>query len=829
MSPRKLISFGRWSTLLMLTVFSINTQASNIGVIKGKMVDREGPLAYGEALLYTVADSAFSDGVSSNEQGDFIIEKIESGTYYLQISYMGYDDKLISDIVIKETETIIEIGTITLKRGSVELAEMVVSGMKNVLDVKMDKKVFNVSKSLVSQGGDGLDVLRNVPSVDVDVDNNISLRGNQSVIVLVDGRRINMSAADYLAMFPASAIDKVEIITNPSAKYDPEGMSGIINIIMNKEDTKGFNIKPTQTVGYSKYPMANTSIAMNFRRNKLNVTANINRNYFKTWFSGVTSMNYDQKDTLGNYIATNYENTDDEGEGFGSVYYGKIGADYFLNKKNTLYISGSGWSGQNEFASTMHFEELFAGETLTMYSDRIALNGGDQNGYEVNGGWQKKFKNDDHTLEVDVEYGISNFDGTSQYDQQFFLPGGVEIKAASVKQNNTEDNYNLFLADKIDYVNPLSLTTEYEAGFHHTLRQSKASLFSETYDTLTGKYLPDVLLNNKFNYDQDVYAVYNTFGHEIKKFSYKLGLRAEQTYTEFHVVKTGVNFENDYFQLYPSLHLNYKFSRQESMQLSYSRRINRPPLEMLNPIADYSNPKFIQTGNSDLQPEYVHVLEFNYNKYWDKVTFNGSIFYRQVTNMFRRFLRVDPVTGISYVSFVNFSTGDLSGTELIFGYNPFKKWRTRTTFMGWQALINDEGFEKNLDLDNWGWSVNVISTHSYRQTWGIQFFGRYRSSMEIAQGIVTPQYSVDAAINKTFRKKRGNINLRVSDIFKTSTFTFESFGELDGYYLKTTRLWESRGVYLSISYRFGNMGSGPDHEAEGENTGEDGFTAPDMQ
>ena len=781
------------------------------------------PIEFANVSLYKTADSSFISGTTSEMDGGYLLEEVSAGNYYVKISYIGYRDEILPGIKINDENKIENKGLTSMRPGSVELAEMIVSGEKNVFEVRLDKKIFNVSKSLVSKGGDGLDVLRNIPSIDVDANENVSLRGDQNVIVLVDGRRISMSAGDYLKMFPASAIDKVEIMTNPSAKYDPEGMSGIINIIMNKEKAKGFSFKPTISSGYGKYGKVNGSAAINMRRNKVNLTANLASGYNQGWFGGTTERSYTIFDSL------QYQNSSDNGTFSGQSRWGKLGIDYFLDDRNTLYFTGSGWQADFGTIRNMHFDQLNEAQETLYYSDRTADEGGLRAGYEINTGWQKKFKNNDnHTLDLDLDLSISTNDLTGDFSEYFVNNNIVNILLPdSSLQNSKTDDYNMVMTNKLDYVNPINLKMEIEAGFHSTTRQVRTGLYSETFNQTSEQFYPDTFLNNDFNYDQQVYAVYGTFGHEIKKYGYKVGLRAEQTNTTSFLKTTGEKYTNDYFSLFPSTHLSYKWNRKESIQLSYSRRIDRPDLEMLNPFPTLSDPYTVQIGNPFIRPEYIHVFELGYNKIADENTFNGTIYYRRVNDLMQRFLVVNEL-GQSVVTFRNFSSTDLTGAEGIWGYRAKSWWRMRTTFNLFQSAVSDQSLDQDLNFSNYGWSIHHNSYFTHREKWTFQVSGRYMAGLLLLQGRMLPMYNVDLAVNKRFHKKRGNISLRASDIFNTRKFRFKS-DDLGTYSYNVERSWESRTVFISLSYSFGRLGAIVDKDKNDDKEGGDDFEKPDLQ
>ena len=766
--------------------------------IKGTIVDSETKkgIEFATISLHRLSDSVLVTGTTANTDGSFVLDKIEFGNYYLRSGFVGYKTSYSKNIVLNQENQDFDLGVLSLISTMESLAEVEVSAEKRQMETLIDKKIFNVDKTPAAAGGDGLEVLRNVPSVDVDIDGNVSLRGESNVNILVDGRPINMSASQYLQSVPASAIEKIELITNPSAKYDPEGTSGIINIIMKKDRKGGFNGNINSSFGYGRYPKNNNSLALNYRKGKVNVQSSFAANQSKSAFGGINERNIYLPDT--NF----YQTTRDSGFNKNLNLTGKLGLDYFVTDKTTLYTSATITTVNGNGERNMDYLNYDADKNLVSQSERIATVTYPVAAYTFNSGMQHKFDDKGHNLDLDVIYSTNDQKTSEKFFQQFIDPDGESFADATAQIQENKEMRSVFNS-RLDYVKPLNDSSIFEAGYHTTLRDFDNDIYLATQDS-NGTFQSEDSLNNRFLYKEQVQAVYTTISRDYKKWSAKAGLRYEHTYTDGKLVNTGESGGVNYHSLFPSAYLSYKITPTNNVQVSYSRRINRPSEGQLNPFTSYADPYTVRTGNPFLKPEYIDVYELGYNSYGKKVNVNASVYTRTVNNQIGRFLLLNE-NGTNTVLFRNFEKSHMYGAELILTYNPAKWMRTTTSFNFWSNTYDKDSFvEKVINYTNTGYSVFFNSMHNLNKDWMIQWNVQYRGKMKVLQGSITPMFGVDLSARRNIMKGKGSLSLRLSDIFNTRQFGFESM-TLENYQYQTTRNWESQTVYLSFNYNFGKQ------------------------
>ncbi len=806
----------------LCTGFKSSAQTSEgKGVIVGTVADASAtPVEFATISLHLQKDSSLVTGAITDQTGAFMVEKVPAGSYYLKAGFIGFEPTYIPNISVTAAQPFVKLDPIALAASATSLGEVEIAAERNFVENKIDKKVYNVDKDASAKGGTGLDALRNIPSIEIDADDNIKLRGDQNVNVLIDGRPTSLPASQLLKQIPSSSIEKVEVVTNPSAKYDPEGMSGIINIKLKKSKNAGFNGSANLSYARGKFNRYNGSLGLNYRKGK--VSANVTYNHYNGdhWYGGDNARYY----VLGD--STFSQLTKDNGNYLSKSHYIKGGIDFFANDNNTLYIAASTTTNDGGGTRTLNYENFNNTGALGNFSERVALFDNPRSNYDLNGGWQKKFKNPDHTLDLDVNYMRSESEGIDDITQSFYDSDQLETNDPAMQITTTNEE-NKVLYSRLDYVLPITDSMKLEAGFHYTGRDIENGFYSESFNHAIGVYQPDTFLNNDFVYQQNVYAVYTTFGQQFKKLGYQVGLRVEDTQVDAELLTTNETFENNYISLFPSGHFSYQLNMAQEIRLSYSRRINRPELEELNPFATYSDAYTIQRGNPFLRPEYIDVYELGYMQYWKKFNVNATLYYRQINDVKRRYLSLSN-TGMSVVSYENFDTGSLSGLELVLGVNPAKWMRNNITFNVFNTVVGEEGFSEDLNFNTTGWSVQLNSTSTLKKGFTFQVFGSYNGKMKVLQGVISPMYGMGFAVRKQVLQKRGSIGLTYTDIFKTRNFEFTS-QNLTDYSFRTNRLWDAHVVRVSFNYFFGKRQQGKQKRRVKDHNSGDDFSTPDLQ
>lgn len=802
-------------------IFSLNLFSQNKGEIKGVVFDSKTdvPVEFATISLFNKVDSILVTGTISDATGIFSIKNISYGSYYMQIAFIGYETLIIDNIVLTNKNSLKDLEKLYLSLNAKVIDEFNVVEEKDIMQTKIDKKVYNVDKDISAQGKMGLEVLKNMPSIDVDEQDNISLRGEESVKILIDGRPSNIEPSQLLKQIPASSIEKIEVITNPSAKYNPEGMAGIINVVLKKEKVSGLNGYTNTGFNYNGQNGFNQSLGLNYKVKKIKVNGGFG--YYKgNWRSNNESFReYNQGDTL--FYQDRYGKNN--GGHNNLWYYG--GVDYYVNKKNTLYFSFNGWSGGNSSKSSNTF--LFSNENqeLDNFSKRNSINESDYAGVNYNVGWQTEFNKEDHILDVDLSYSINSNTSLSNIVDNTYSPQNYLLDVTQL-QNTDNDNDNNNLNFKVDYVLPITDSLELEMGILSTIQSQDAVFYSESNDT-TNLIYPDVNLNNNFNFNQSVHAFYTTIGKQYKKIGVKLGARLENTILDSELKNTNEKYTQNYFSFFPSAHLSYKIKEGNEYQISYSKRINRPSSWQLNPFTSYSDPYNLSTGNPNLQPEYIDVYELSYIRYWDKVNFNTSVYHRDVNDKQDRITTIVG-EGVTVSRPQNLATAKINGGEFTLGYKPYKWWRTNMSFNIWNSSLTSLTFNNTpYTTTTFGYMLQLTSIQTIKKLWSVQLRLRYNGKQEDVQGVIKPRYGVNLSVSKSMLKEKGRLSVSISDVFNTREWNSYS-KDIAGYAYTSNNKWTTQQININFSYNFGKMNyDNQKRQKKNKNSGDDFNTGGD--
>jgi outer membrane receptor protein involved in Fe transport len=768
------------------------------GIIKGKVFDKEtsAPLESATIQLFKIKDSSLVNGAETNSAGEFSIE-VPYGRYNMKVTYISYSTTVFNGIQINAQNTVHDAGTIMLTSKITTTEEIEVTAEQDFMETQLDKKVFNVEKSLVSQGGTATDVLKNIPSVTVDADGNVSLRGSTNVKFLVNGKQSGLIGSDptnSLQQISASSIERIEVIDNPSAKYDPDGMSGIINIIMKKNDESGYNGIVTLNGGtLDKY---NPSININYKNKSFNVYGSYNFRLFNM-FGNNASL---RQNIFGDSSFYFNQNSSQHFNFMGNM--ANFGFDYFMDKKNTLSLSGTYNNRDRTINQTLLFNNLDILGNLTAQYTRN--NNEEHNGtaLDFNLSFDHKFDKPKQDLSASVYFSSNTDDETLNIFEQNYLP------LNNVFKQNTYTNGKFTLGSaQLDYYHPLSddkkSESRIELGYKGTLRNTSSDFRSETFDIILNTYLPDAGLTNNFEYKEQIHSLYGLYVNNYKDFKYQFGVRLEEALTSSDLITTNQTYKDNYFSFFPSFYISQKFATTNEIQFNYSRRINRPNLRMLNPFIDYADPYNLNQGNPYLKPEYVNSFQLGYMKYLDFATVTSSVFYRQINDMMSRITTVDS-TGVSLTTFNNLNSAKSYGVEFTLNGHPFKWWNFNANATYFRMTINGSDANAALNNDNYSYTAKLTSNFSIADLFDLQLSYNYQGPTVLAQGRLNPIQSVDVAVKKDIFNKRGSIGFRVSDLFDQIKYASETIGP--GFIQDMTRVRSSRVAFLTFSYRFGSDG-----------------------
>lgn len=752
--------------------FSISFYAQK-GTITGTVLDKgtQEPIPYVNIVIKS--GNTITTGGISDDKGIFAVDKIPFGSYNLEIQFIGYKT-LVESITVNASNRKVNLSNLYIEEDAVALEGIEVTAERSTIEQKIDRKVINVGKDLTTAGASASDIMGNIPSVSITQDGDLSLRGNENVRVLVDGKPTNISSRELLQQIPSTSIKTIELITNPSAKYNPEGMSGIINITLKKNTNLGFNGSINTGFTYGERARYNNSLSLNYRNGKVNFYGS----YGNRLGEGITN----------GFINRTVERT---GQDILSIadrtsHLLKFGVDYYINDKNTF----SFYTNQNFFEAALDAERNITFlDTPGADFNQFDLTNRDNTNASYNVDFKRDFSRKGHFIELEVDYNTLKSDTNNDFDFNGNTPLANYDEFIDDTRTNTTIN--------LDYVNPLSDNTTLEIGLETRLRRTKNTYITDRSD----------FNNSDFRYDRDIHSFYTTFSQSLGKWQYNLGIRLEDynVDTQFDEVSEELfNFTDKLFNIYPSGFLKYtpKEESKNSYQISFSRRIDRPSLNQINPIRQLSTPQIILSGNPSLVPQFTNSVELNYSRKLEKgnVTFGG--FYRRINDEINRrgFFDEDNPT-VLIVDYDNFDSNDAYGLELSASYRPTNWWSLNGSFDVYsrtqKGFIEGESVEVNNTL------MNAKLNNSFKATKDLTFqlFTFYSGRQSVLQYDLKDNFFMNAGARYNFAKGKGTLSLNFNDIFRTQRFAFETFRTIiqEGQF-KT----DSRSVYLGLAYRFGS-------------------------
>ncbi|MCB9041592.1 MAG: TonB-dependent receptor [Lewinellaceae bacterium] len=785
--------------------------------LKGKVVEAgaQAPLSYATVSLFGQADSTLIGGNITDEAGQFSLE-VKPGAYYIVIEFLAFQPKTIPNIIVSKGQPEINLGVITLEPEATALEEVIVVGEKSQMQLSLDKKVFNVGKDLASRGGSAADLLDNVPSVQVDVEGNVSLRGGGSVRILIDGKPsglIGMDGASGLRQLQANMIERVEVITNPSARYEAEGMAGIINIVLKKERQAGTNGSFDLTAGYpDNYGAA---INLNYRTDKLNLFSNYGI-FYRQGPGGGSSY---QEVYSGDTTFITQQNNDRLRGGLSQNI--RVGADYFFNPRNILTTAFNLRLGnENNQAETRYRDYLYSLGNPTGITLRTDDEQEDETNIEYALTYKKTFEQEGREFTFDARYQDNTEKEGSDLANHYYTPEFEPDGTPDLLQrsDNKESERQFIL--QADYVHPLGKNGKFEAGLRSSLRNiDNDYLVTEFTDdewiTLEG-------LSNNFQYDENIHAAYLMYGNKLGRFSWQLGLRPEYSQVTTRLLQTDEVNDRSYLNLFPSAHFSYELPGQNAVQVSYSRRVRRPRFWDLNPFFTFSDDRNYFSGNPNLDPEFTNSMELGHLKYWDNASLSSSIYYRHTDGKIDRIRTVND-DGTSITQPENLLSEDAFGLEFTASWNPYKWWKLNGDFNFFRAITDGGNLGDSFESDTYSWFARTSSRFTLWNNTDVQLRFNYRAPQETAQGLRKSMYGVDLAASRDILQDKGTLTLSVRDVFNTNRFRFQAEGE--NFFTANDFQWRARQITLSFSYRLnqkkqrGGQGNGGEQNGGGEEMG----------
>ncbi|MAB40299.1 MAG: TonB-dependent receptor [Aequorivita sp.] len=762
------------------------------GNIYGSVTDKvlNEPLPYVTVVVKDLNGEIIT-GAVTDDAGKFEIHKIPEGKSQVIIQYIGYK-VFTTEINITKGNEDIYLGNILLEEDIASLDEVNIVAERSTIEQRLDKKVINVGKDLSTAGPTASDIMNNLPTVSIDQQTGeLSMRGNGNVRVMVDGKLSNIPVAQLLKQIPSSSIKQIELITNPSAKYNPEGMSGLINIILHKNVNVGFNGNASVGLTYRENAKFNAGLDMNYRNGKFNFYANLSNNVSKNENDGLITRSLNNSKEVIHFLDDSKSNLF------------KVGMDYYLNDKNTISF----------FTNQNLYEGKGDGSSTIFYLDQPSLNqqqlfyfANENVSSQYNFDYKVNFEKADHSLELEADYNIFSNETIGKY----------KFRGASPLENfsdNDETDRNQ-LTVNLDYVNPISESIKIEAGAEARLFETTIDYASNGKSYNANGELTDTP-STRFEYVRDIYSLYATFGKTYEKWSYQLGARVENVSVKADTNKVRA-FTNDYFQVYPSAFVTYSPSEKNQYQLSYSRRVDRPGLDQVNPIREFSTPLISSFGNINLEPQFTNSIEANYTRNFEVGSFTGGLFYRLVDNEINRAILVDRTNlDRSILTFQNFSSTDLYGIELSSNYKPAKWWSFNTSFELYKqtqkgitetfenatgTATEDDIITQVVETDNVAWNVRMSNNFTVTKNLTLSAFGLYRAKNKGIQFESEPLYFVNLGARYSLWEGRGTFSVNYNDVFNSMKFAFSGntpypqSGEFKN---------ESNTIYVGLAYRFG--------------------------
>ncbi|MFC2093666.1 TonB-dependent receptor domain-containing protein [Bacteroidota bacterium] len=792
--------------ILLISINSSFAQRGN-GSINGFVKDNgtNEPIESAAVSLYSNKDSSLVKGMETDNKGEFILADVPFGSYYLEVNMVGYNTAIVKGLMLNPNNKEINLETITLKSGITETEEILVEGEKSFIEFHPDKRVFNVGQELTTKTGTATDILSEIPSVTVDSDGNVSLRGSENVKILIDGRPFGLDGSnrsEILKQIPASEIESIELITNPSAKYNPEGTSGIINIVLKKNKDQGYNGNLSLNLGTGDKYTGSANI--NLKNSRFNLFANYN---YRLRNSEQTSSHFRES-----YFNNSISFTDqvESGNSRRNSHLLKAGLEYSINDKNTIGIS-SVYSDRShsrfENSETKELDNF--NNILTQY---LRNNDEDEDGYHLDFSltYASKFKNPKQILTGEVSYSRSSENENLISRQTDIVPTNTTPE----KDNDYEKDITNDINIQLDYVYPFSKDSKLETGFRSIFRNNDNDFRTEYYDYIQNKFITDTNRTNQFIYKELINAIYGSYTGNISNFGYQLGIRLEHTNTDGELVTTNETFNDKYLSVFPSASVSYKLGTSQEMQVSYSRRINRPRLRFLNPFPNSSDPLNIRKGNPQLKPEFIDSYELSYLHYFNSSVVTPTIFYRQTHDDISR-VRTLTDSNVTYSTFENYASSKTYGIEMLLNTQIFKWWNTNLTFSYFRAEVDASNIEQGLVNNTYSWTGRVMSNMRFPNLFDLQVSYFYSGDRISAQGEIKPFQSLNVAFNKDLFDNRASIGLNFNDILNTLEFNMDFSDQ--NYKEIATHKRETRTAFLTFTYRFGENENSRDRKRKREN------------
>lgn len=786
---------------------SDNLRITVIGQIKDDASDN--PIENVIIKLVAVKDSTQIVSDITDVEGKFEVKATKSGSYYLKINLIGYDYKKVN-VKIDANQTDVNLGEIKIKSSSINLDEVKIEGNYK-LKIDVDKKIYKIDNNAVSANGTAGDILQNIPSVFVNQNGSVTLRGGK-VKIYINGKPsgiLGISRSQILDYIPASMIDSIEVINDPSAKYDADGSSGIINIILKNRNKAGINGMITLSAGTLDRYNGSANFSFNYKKLSLFTSYDVKSVNMESWetkdrttnqFGVIKHVNQDR----GFWSKTNNQNFRFRGE-------------YAFNKKSVLGFSYLNSKTIDKDLNNFKYEQLDESFVLTdLYNRKINEKDHDNsNSFTVN--YTKKFKKSQQQLSSDFFYSKGTENTLGDIFQQYYNLDGTPSSQLPGIANTNYYNSETNIVGQLDYDQPLHKKAKMEMGLKLRSKKTNASYRLDNYYQPLDIYITDTQISNDFNYDLQVNAGYLTYRNKYKSFSYKLGTRVEQTSVKFDV-SNGIANSFNYTDFFPSVHLLQEFKNNNKLTLRYSRRIDRPAFREINPLQQYNDPYFLNRGNPNLLPEYTNSFDLTHTKSWKQSSVSGSLYYRQATGTIQKIVILKQ-NGVTETSYQNLNSSKNIGAEINAYFQLYKWWKINSSLNYYKSIIDGTNIGDEYQTDNYSFNGKMNNNFTPWKKSMLQISANYQSPTYSPLIKNYGQYYVDASFKQDLLDKKISISIRCTDIFLTQKRDYDMIGS--NFEVNSRFHRQSRVLYFGITFRpFRNHKKTEETEEEQDNDAE---------
>ncbi|MDY0348566.1 MAG: TonB-dependent receptor [Tenuifilaceae bacterium] len=780
--------------LILTNVFAVDPAESMApGAIKGFVYDslRRQPLEYATVSIVRASDNTLITGTITDETGFFKINGVEPGKYFVDVTFIGYYSKRIGNVEVKPQLRSFDMGQVLLVSSNKDIDEVIVVADRPTMKYQIDKKVINVSQHHTSSSGSAVEVLENIPSITVSIEGDVSLRGSGSFTLLIDGKPSIMDANDALNQIPASQIENIEIITNPSARFDPDGVAGIINIIMKTNRLQGMSGVVNASGGtHNRY---GGDFIINYRKEKFNflVGADYNRR-------GMLGESINRNETYRN-DTTFYRYSLGEFDRGGYSWGFRLGADYNINAKNSLSVAYRFGDRSRGGSSDLVYQE-WNSPTPNDVLEYSSTEDSDRGGFyqHVTMDYRKEFDTKDHNILAQVSLGSNKFSEESEnllFDAKDLIYDG---------QKSIGESPGNRLTFKLDYTLPFGKSSKFETGYQGNLRSSDESNTMSIYDIEEKLFMVSDSFSKEVNYQTNIHAVYAMLGGERGDFGYQLGLRTEYTDRRIDLVGETTDFNLNRWDYYPTAHFSYNLPAEQEIMASFTRRLQRLRGWYLEPFYTWSDAYNIRIGNPDLIPEYIESYEVSYQKRFTKNVISVDLYYRVTNNKIERLRSIyEDNDNIFLTTFANVGQSFSLGTEIMVGFDPARWWHFDLMGNIYDYKQEGEFSGRSYSAESFNWNARMNNNFKLARFTRLQFTGMYNSPTVTAQGTSEGFFVTSLALKQDFLKNALSLTLSVRDVF--GTMGHKSTVQDDGFY--TYREWNpSTPIFtLTASFRINNF------------------------